>query len=203
MEVINACGDKLNPTASVPVQAGDTIKRGSRAYKIKSVTNTGLVKFENRENMGKAEFTAWLIDSSRIEITRDIVNINEVSEAEFNYNIRGFQVKDPDMAAFLTIPVDADKYYLTESYGAGFAIDEDNLVGLFNDTDDSGTGHSLVGEAIRKGASRLMSFDTKLTSIYESWGFEIVDRSGWDESMAPQNWNYERFGRPDVVWMEL
>jgi hypothetical protein len=28
-------------------------------------------------------------------------------------------------------------------------------------------------------------------------------RVKWDDRLAPENWNYDEYGRPDVVYMEL
>lgn len=43
--------------------------------------------------------------------------------------------------------------------------------------------------------------------IYESLGFEIMERYEFDDQYAPGNWNYELNGRPPVYvkneWMEM
>jgi len=171
---------------------------------VQAVTSTALVKLHDRDDIGEEQFTQLIDSATSIHIVRDPLDVREVSEAEYHVQIRRFQQKKPALAAFVTIPVEADEYYLTENGVAGFAISGDELVGLFNDREEPGVGEQLVGEATNRGASRLMCFATdKRVSLYQSWGFAEQDRASWDENLAPERWDYERFGRPDVVWMEL
>jgi hypothetical protein len=38
--------------------------------------------------------------------------------------------------------------------------------------------------------------------IYGEHMFVPTNKLSWDDQYAPKDWNYERFGRPDVVEME-
>jgi hypothetical protein len=108
------------------------------------------------------------------------------------------------MAAFITMPItDEAACYLTRDDDAGFAVTEDReLVGVFNAADEQ-RGDELISTAVEYGAERLNCFDTELVSLYERHGFETVERIKWNEEYAPDDWDYERFGRPDVVIMEV
>lgn len=134
-----------------------------------------------------------------------MVDVKPVSRSLYNEMLYRYRDDNQEMAAFITIPIaDGDvECYLTYDENAGFAITDDNeLVGVFNDG-QSGRGSELISLAVEYGADNLNCFDTKLVDIYRDHGFEVVDRIEWDEQYAPENWNYEKFGRPDVVIMEL
>ena len=183
------------------IERGDTVHTNSGSFTIQAITPTRLVRFEDGTDMGRSAFESLLSSSPTVIVQKNTVPVDSVDSDEYNVAIGKFVESDPKMSAFLTTPVDADEHYLHEDGGAGFAINGDTLVGLFNHTQSSGVGYDLIGESIRHGATNLMYFDTALVDMYRSWGFRETDRARWDEDLAPENWDYKTFGRPDVVWM--
>jgi hypothetical protein len=105
---------------------------------------------------------------------------------------------------------DADDYlrddlYLDEDGRTGFAIaDGDELVSVFSYKGEHG-GDALVEKAVERGARRLDCYDIRggLPSLYGRHGFRPVARVAWNDEYAPDGWNYERLGRPDVVAMAV
>ena len=88
--------------------------------------------------------------------------------------------------------------------GAGFAITPDKeLVNHFNNTAIKGLGKVLVRYAIILGVTKLFCFDGFLRKYYKSCGFEVTDVGDWNDEPAPVNWNYEKYGKPGMVWMLL
>jgi len=61
----------------------------------------------------------------------------------------------------------------------------------------------VLWEAIKDGANNLNCPDGFLPEYYKKFGFKETKRVKWDERRAPKNWNYDKLGRPDVVYMEL
>jgi superkiller protein 3 len=61
----------------------------------------------------------------------------------------------------------------------------------------------VLKEAIKNGGNKVKCFDGFLPSYYKQFGFKEVRRVKWDDQLAPENWNYDKDGRPDVVYMEL
>jgi superkiller protein 3 len=61
----------------------------------------------------------------------------------------------------------------------------------------------VLKEAIKQGGNKVKCFDGFLPSYYKQFGFKEVRRVKWDDQFAPENWNYDKDGRPDVVYMEL
>ena len=95
------------------------------------------------------------------------------------------------------------RVFLSENGRAGYALKPDGeLISVFSL--DKGNGVSLMRDAIANGAKKLDCFDTYLgRQFYPQFGFKEVNRLTWDDQYAPPGWDYEKFGRPDVVFMEL
>ncbi len=51
------------------------------------------------------------------------------------------------------------------------------------------------------GAKALGAFDGFLPDLYRQAGFRVVARTKFVDEFAPAGWDYNRFGRPDVVFM--
>tara|TARA_R110000868_G_scaffold83813_5_gene236695 strand:- start:4734 stop:16211 length:11478 start_codon:yes stop_codon:yes gene_type:complete len=60
---------------------------------------------------------------------------------------------------------------------------------------------TLLKEAIKAGGTKLDNFDIYLTKLYLENGFRIVSRLPFNEEFAPDGWNKEKHGTPDVVAM--
>jgi hypothetical protein len=111
---------------------------------------------------------------------------------------------DPDMGAFLTrhAPDELDGYEIITRDGAGVLVSPDgDIQNLFNNGDTKGIGRELTREATRAGGRTLDCFDGFLPGFYESLGFRETGRMRFDREYAPEGWNFDRFGTPDVVFM--
>ena len=109
---------------------------------------------------------------------------------------------------FLTIyteeELDKSDLYIAIEGGVGFGISPDKeLFNLFNNTGTKLCGREAVDYAISKGARKVFYFDGFLHAYYRHFGFVEVDRSSWDDSLRPVGWDYDKYGKPDVVWAEL
>lgn len=101
-----------------------------------------------------------------------------------------------------------DRFFLNEN-GAGYIIDLDgDLQAVFNASDVRGMGRQALEEAIDNGAVTLDAFDVpkeiagvNLPEFYGQYGFQETGRIQWDDAYAPDGWDYERYGRPDIVFM--
>ena len=56
---------------------------------------------------------------------------------------------------------------------------------------------------MKNGGTKLDHYDGFLSSLYEPLGFKEYKRYKWDNKFAPDNWDYEKDGRPDVVMRKL
>ena len=81
---------------------------------------------------------------------------------------------------------------------AVYAVTEElELVTLIKSPKSIVLGGWLVCDAVVHGAAWLMCLDTeKLNDLYTKAGFRRVADMPWDESLAPEGWDYARHGRP-------
>ena len=64
-------------------------------------------------------------------------------------------------------------------------------------------GATLIDNAKVNGDNQLDHFDGFLSDLYSNAGFEEYDRWKFNRQYAPEDWNYERDGEPDVVLRRL
>ena len=86
--------------------------------------------------------------------------------------------------------------------GMGIVTEDGNMIGLFKyDESKKGTAKSVEDERIKMGGIKKDNFDGYLTKQYEKNGFKVVSRTPFSEEHAPEGWNKEKHGTPDVVFM--
>lgn len=94
---------------------------------------------------------------------------------------------------------------LVETEGGMAIVEEDgNMIGLFKDSPTAkNVAKTLQEMRIEKGGFKMDNFDGYLTKIYEKNGFRVVSRLAFNEAedIVPPDWNKEKHGTPDVVFM--
>lgn len=92
--------------------------------------------------------------------------------------------------------------FLTLDNSAGIAITQDNnIVSIFNGGERRGILKTLLPVAIENGGRKLDNYSSdKLSALYELYGFNPISKVEFDRNYAPDDWNYERDGCPDVVF---
>ncbi len=116
----------------------------------------------------------------------------------------------PDLRPFLTLfsieEYDRDRVrlFLTADGNGGYGLKDGELISVFS-LGGTRLGPALVHDAIIRGARKLECLDAHnhLSRFYARVGFIEIQRIPWDDQYAPADWNYARFGRPDLVFMEL
>lgn len=94
------------------------------------------------------------------------------------------------------------RLFITIDGKAGIAITEDNnIVSVFNGSEKRGVLKTLLPVAIQQGGRKLDNYNSPgLSAIYELYGFNPVSKVKFNSKFAPDDWNYERDGEPDVVF---
>ncbi len=94
------------------------------------------------------------------------------------------------------------KLFITLDGCAGIAITPDNnIVSIFNGGEKRGVLKTLLPLAINQGGRKLDNFNSqKLSAMYELYGFNPVSKTRFNCEFAPDDWNYERDGEPDIVF---
>jgi hypothetical protein len=87
---------------------------------------------------------------------------------------------------------------------AGAAVDpEGTLVSVFK---VKGTAGWVLDRVLREACCHAFKFDAFATrdgfllNLYSQYGFVPVARVAFNDNFAPLDWNYQLFGRPDVVY---
>ena len=98
--------------------------------------------------------------------------------------------------------------YQLDGYHIGYALkpDEDgvDIISVHNNEPNiKGVGDALIESAKANGGTKLDHYDGFLSDLYSKHGFEEYDRYKWDDQYADPNWDYERYGRPDVILRKL
>jgi len=136
------------------------------------------------------------------------VEVVEFEPAAMEQSVEDFSEQYPALGAFLT-EHDADELaghdiITAEGEQAAVAVspegDIQNLHAFPEDAAD-GVGEALLREAIARGGRTLDNYDTGLTDIYRRNGFREVARMDFDPEYAPENWDFDEFGQPDVLFM--
>lgn len=99
---------------------------------------------------------------------------------------------------------DAKKLFISDGGEAGMAVThEGDIVSVFNNP-NIGTKKGVAGHmleiALQNGGNKLDCFDGFLTKLYSKYGFEPVARMKFSREYAPEGWNFERDGEPDVLF---
>lgn len=117
--------------------------------------------------------------------------------------------KNPGSLTFYSKKEYEDKgaeLYKLSGIDAGFAIASDgDIISVHNsDTSVKGMGKILINLAKKQGGTKLDHFDLEpLNTIYSQAGFKEYDRYQWNDEYAPPGWDYEKYGRPDLVLRSL
>lgn len=92
--------------------------------------------------------------------------------------------------------------FLTVDGTAGIAITQDNnIVSIFNGGEKHGVLRTLLPLAIENGGRKLDNYGSeKLSGMYELYGFNPISKVKFSSLFAPDDWNYERDGTPDIVF---
>jgi len=101
-------------------------------------------------------------------------------------------------------PEDAAKGTIIDTPdGSALVKPDGDIAGLFKKptSDAKGVAQDLLSKAVEAGGAKLDNFDGYLTKQYEKAGFRIVSRTPFNEQYAPEGWNKEKHGTPDVVAM--
>jgi hypothetical protein len=87
--------------------------------------------------------------------------------------------------------------------GAAMVKSDGDIVGVFKkpESDAKGVAQDLLKKAIELGGIKLDNFDGYLTKQYEKAGFRVVSKTPFNEEYAPEGWNKDKHGTPDVVAM--
>lgn len=138
----------------------------------------------------------------------DVEFREQVDPADFAEAVEQKIEENPEMGAFLTAH-DAEHFgdfelIMNEEGTAGAAVSPDgDAQNLFSLEDaEPGAGRAVMKKAFEEhGAITLDCYDGYLRDLYAEFGFRETARMEFDPEYAPDGWNFEKYGEPDVVFM--
>lgn len=165
-----------------------------------------------RAGRGQIPSNMWLNDVAKHDVNMRILEssvFDEAVAADFTTAINA--AKDASPNATSVHAYNENEYknmslYLADEGRVGFAITPSgDLVSVFKHPESTMQGalSQMMPLAVSLGARTLDAFEGPLTQAYAKHGFEEVGRAAFDEANAPDGWDFERSGKPDVIFMEL
>lgn|GEM_PF-6295630 len=158
---------------------------------------TGIDKILQPDTASSSQ--ANLIPTTSLDVSQPLVDINKRMAQSVNPFISKYGLTDYSAADYSNFQVG-----ITPNNTVGYAVKPDGeLISVFNNGGKKGDGAFAVIDAIESGATKLDCFDGDLVDYYEQFGFKEVGRDSWNDKYAPANWNYKKYGKPDIVYMQL
>lgn len=93
------------------------------------------------------------------------------------------------------------RLYKLPGIDAGFAVSGNgDIISVHNNSNVRGLGPHMIAAAKARGGNHLDHFDIpRLNEVYGGQGLQRFGHMEWNDEYAPDNWNYEANGRPDVI----
>jgi hypothetical protein len=133
----------------------------------------------------------------------------EVAPEQFHSALSSFAKQRPHEAGFITwrspeeMRAEQMRTFVSPDQKTGYAVHpaSGDIRNVFNHG-APGAGAHAIADAIGNGGKVLDAFDTNLGNFYRDFGFKESSRVPWDEQYAPEGWNRQKYGTPDVIGME-
>jgi len=134
------------------------------------------------------------------QITETETGFRQVSPSEFVAARSGAR-RQEYLSPYNPTDLESMSTYLSDER-TGYALTPElDLVNVFNAGRQPGAGELAVIDAIKHGAETLDAYAGFLPKYYSRFGFKTYNTLPWDDEYAPAGWDYDRFDRPDVVFM--
>lgn len=161
------------------------------------------------EEQGKEVFLVSLSDNFKDTIPPKEKYSPEKIASKYTTLINKIKTEQPEEYWSVDIPSIEDIQSAAEAGrivdvkgGMGLVTEDGNMVGLFKyDNSKTGTAAAVQAARVQMGGIKLDNFDGYLTKTYKRNGFRVVSRVSFNEEYAPEGWNKEKHGTPDVVFM--
>ena len=93
------------------------------------------------------------------------------------------------------------RMFLSKAGDIGFALKDDDIVSVFSSPKVKKALSTMIPLALQEGGRRLDAFAPKLPKLYGRYGFKTGGRVKFDPDYAPEGWDFERQGMPDIHLM--
>ena len=200
---------ELNPdgTKSITITDDQISKKALELYKSKQEQKTQEVTpVETTEVKTTVNEVAPIELQKENVVEETIVSPSETQAQTYSEELAKTKESDPETywSVSEVSPEDAAKGTIIDTEdGSALVKPDGDIAGVFKKLTSKakGVAQNLLNKAIEAGGIKLDNFDGYLTKQYEKAGFRVVSRTPFNEQYAPEGWNKEKHGTPDVVAM--
>lgn len=93
------------------------------------------------------------------------------------------------------------RMFLSKDLDAGFALDNSYIISVFSMSRFLHINH-LLAKATEEGGTSLDTYDGSLIGKLKSIGFGEVGRLKFNPSQSDPEWNTQKYGYPDIVFLQ-
>jgi phage-related protein (TIGR01555 family) len=94
------------------------------------------------------------------------------------------------------------KLFMNKDSTAGVSVDpQGDVQNVFNNGGPKGSGAYAMVQAIENGGRTLDCYAGHLNHFYHQFGFEEDMRMKFNPEFAPEGWDFDKMGQPDIVFM--
>lgn len=206
---INKSNEITIETKSILLE--DLKKKAIEIAELKSsILNGTYVPDRTSEQDQKTEETTPVetteVETAVEEVASPTIETTETTPQAYVEELAKTKASDPETywSVSEVSPEDAAKGTIIDTPdGSALVKPDGDIAGLFKKptSDAKGVAQELLSKAVEAGGTKLDNFDGYLTKQYEKAGFRVVSRTPFNEQYAPEGWNKEKHGTPDVVAM--
>ena len=190
-------------------KADDTQKEQIEKFRQQEIEEVELAIARSNETGETPVVRGQAVNTSTIDnINKKYDNQLQVDTETAQYLIDLKSTKDSDPTTYWSVSdvevevAEASTIIDTED-GSSVVKPDGDIAGLFKKPTSTtkGVAQDLLKKSVEAGGVKLDNFDGYLTKQYEKAGFRVVARTPFNKEYAPDGWNQEKHGTPDVVAM--
>ena len=215
--IIEVGGDEHGQKQSIEKLGSDAGKTREVDPKRKAEIDQGMwaVRTRGRGSGGEPQVEVTK-HTRKVHVLQKGVPVHEVDSADlFKKSVDAARENNP-LKLFLSEKESGEykdhKLFLLPDSSGGVAVSKaGNIVSVFRNPHTAKKGQpvlpGLMLNAIKQGGTHLDCYGVSgkkvhdLPARYAQYGFVPVARMKWNDTFAPEGWDYDKHGRPDIIFM--
>lgn len=149
-----------------------------------ALNKIGVTDNEFRETTGNPELFSFALESGKLSNANGVMVDSHTADELRNEGAITFLAKD--------------------NMSGGAVMPDGNITAVFKNSKSKSrrAGVDIITTALENGGNKLDCYGKNLLSLYASLGFEPVARVKFNAEYAPEGWDFDKFGMPDIYVMK-
>ncbi len=149
-----------------------------------ALNKIGVTDNEFRETTGNPELFSFALESGKSSNENGVMVDSHTADELRNEGAITFLAKD--------------------NMSGGAVMPDGNITAVFKNSKSKSrrAGVDIITTALENGGNKLDCYGKNLLSLYASLGFEPVARVKFNAEYAPEGWDFDKFGMPDIYVMK-